>query len=133
VADGKNLFSIRMYHSMKEIWMGWRKNIFLAMKNSVFRASYYMVMVLCFLLTPYIVLMCNLWVGVGSVWVGLSLLGLALSLVTGLGLCYELGLERKNVFLFPLGAIVMVVIMLNSMVQTLLLRRTEWRGRIYEK
>jgi chlorobactene glucosyltransferase len=133
VADGKNLFSIRMYHSMKEIWMGWRKNIFLAMKSSIFRASYYMVMVLCFLLTPYIVVICNLWVGVGSVWVGISLLGLALSLATGLGLCYELGLERKNVFLFPLGAIVMVVIMFNSMVQTLLLRRTEWRGRIYEQ
>ena len=131
VADGKNLFSIRMYHSMKEIWIGWRKNIFLAMKSSIFRASYYMVMVLCFLLTPYIVVMCNLWVGVGSVWVGISLLGLALSLATGLGLCYELGLERKNVFLFPLGAIVMVVIMFNSMVQTLLLERTEWRGRTY--
>ena len=133
VADGKNLFSIRMYHSMKEIWVGWRKNFFLAMKSSIFRASYYMVMVLCFLLTPYIVVMCNLWVGVGSVWVGVSLLGLALSLVTGLGLCHELGLERKNVFLFPLGAIVMVVIMFSSMVQTLLLRRTEWRGRIYEQ
>jgi len=47
-------------------------------------------------------------------------------------LCHELGLERKNVFLFPLGAIVMVVIMLSSMVQSLLLRRTEWRGRVYE-
>ena len=133
VADGKNLFSIRMYHSMKEIWIGWRKNIFLAMKSSISRASYYMVMVLCFLLTPYIVVICNLWVGAGSVWVGISLLGLALSLATGLGLCHELGLERKNVFLFPLGAIVMVVIMFNSMVQTLLLRRTEWRGRIYEQ
>ena len=133
VADGKNLFSIRMYHSMEEIWIGWRKNIFLAMKNSIFRASFYMVMVLCFLLTPYIIVMCNLWVGAGSVWVGISLLGLALSLATGLGLCHELGLERKNVFLFPLGAIVMVVIMFSSMVQTLLLRRTEWRGRIYEQ
>ena len=133
VADGKNLFSIRMYHSMREIWMGWRKNIFLAMKSSVFRASYYMAMVLCFLLTPYIVVMCNLWIGAGGVWVGISLLGLALTLATGLGLCHELGLERKNVFLFPLGAILMVMIMISSMLQTLLLRRTEWRGRIYEQ
>ena len=131
VADGKHLFSIRMYHSMKEIWVGWRKNIFLAMKKSILRAFYYMVMVLCFLLTPYIVVMCNLWMGTGNLWLGISLLGLALSLAAGLGLCHELGLERKNVFLFPLGAIVMVVIMFNSMVQTLLLERTEWRGRTY--
>ena len=60
-------------------------------------------------------------------------IGLALSLVTGVGLCHELGLERKNVFLFPLGAIVMVVIMFNSMVHTLLLGRAEWRGRIYKQ
>jgi chlorobactene glucosyltransferase len=133
VADGKHLFSIRMYHSMKEIWIGWKKNIFLAMKNSIFRALYYIVMVLCFLLTPYIVVMCNLLMGEGSLWVCISLLGLVLSLATGLGLCHELGLERKNVFLFPLGAIVMSVIMLNSMMNTLLLGRTEWRGRIYRQ
>ena len=130
-ADGKHLFAIRMYHSMKEIWVGWRKNIFLAMKKSALRAFYYMAMVLCFLLTPYIVVGCNLWMGTGNLWLGISLLGPALSLAAGLGLCHELGLERKNVFLFPLGAIVMVVIMFNSMVQTLLLERTEWRGRIY--
>ena len=103
------------------------------MKNSIFRALYYIVMVLCFLLTPYIVVMCNLWMGEGSLWVCISLLGLVLSLATGLGLCHELGLERKNVFLFPLGAIVMSVIMLNSMMNTLLLGRTEWRGRIYRQ
>ena len=133
VADGKDLLSIRMYHSLKEIWIGWRKNIFLAMKSSIFRAFYYMAMVLCFLLTPYIVVMINLWMGTGSLWVGVSLLGLALSLATGLGLCYELGLEAKNVFLFPLGAILMVAIMLNSMVHTLFLGRTEWRGRVYSQ
>ena len=132
-ADGKHLFAIRMYHSMKEIWVGWRKNIFLAMKKSILRAFYYMVMVLCFLLTPYIVVMCNLWVGTGNLWLGISLLGSALSLAASLGLCHELDLEKKNVFLFPLGAIVMVGIMFNSMVQTLLLERTEWRGRIYRQ
>ena len=103
------------------------------MKKSILRAFYYMVMVLCFLLTPYIVVMCNLWMGTGNLWLGISLLGLALSLAAGLGLCHELGLEKKNVFLFPLGAIVMVVIMFNSMVHTLLLGRAEWRGRIYEQ
>jgi chlorobactene glucosyltransferase len=133
VADGKHLFSIRMYHSMKEIWIGWRKNIFLAMKKSIFRAFYYMAMVLCFILTPYIVVLGNLWIGAGSVWIGLSLLSLGMSLVGGLGLCHELGLERKNVFLFPLGAIMMVVIMLNSMMQTFFLGRTEWRGRTYQQ
>ena len=92
-----------------------------------------MVMVLCFLLTPYIVVICNFWLGTGVAWVGISLLGLGLSLTVGLGLCHELGLKSKNVFFFPLGAIVMVAIMFNSMLHTLLLGRAEWRGRIYEQ
>ena len=92
-----------------------------------------MAMVLFFILTPYIVVIGNLWIGSGSLWIGLSLLSLGMSLVGGLGLCHELGLERKNVFLFPLGAIMMVVIMLNSMIQALFLRRTEWRGRTYQQ
>ncbi len=37
VADGKALFSIRMYHSLGEIWEGWRKNVFLAFRQSIIK------------------------------------------------------------------------------------------------
>jgi chlorobactene glucosyltransferase len=40
VADAKRLFSIRMYYGLREIWIGWRKNMFLAMKRSISRALY---------------------------------------------------------------------------------------------
>ena len=133
VADGKKLFSIRMYHSLEEIWVGWRKNIFLAMKGSITKTFYYAFVVLCFVLTPYFVVMGNIWLGVGLMWTGVSILGLLLTLITGLVLCHELNLEKRNVFLFPLGAIVMAIIMINSMVQVVFLRRAKWRGRIYEQ
>ena len=133
VADGKLLFSIRMYHSLKEIWVGWRKNIFLAMKGSIIRTIFYVVMILCFVVTPYIIVIVNFLVGTGVAWICISLIGLILCLITGCGLCHELGLKKHNVFLFPLGAIAMVMIMFNSMVQVVFFGRAEWRGRIYKQ
>jgi hypothetical protein len=103
------------------------------MKGSVIRTFYYTSVILCFVLTPYIVVIGNLWVGTGEIWVGSALFGLILTLVTGLALCRQLNLEKRNVFLFPLGAIIMSAIMLNSMTQIVFHGRAEWRGRTYEQ
>ena len=131
VADAKCLFSIRMYYGLREIWTGWRKNMFLAMKRSVTRAMYYVFMVLAFLLTPYLILGWNVVAGTGALWQGLSLLGVVMVSAATIKTCDELGLQRKNACLFPIGAVVMAAIMLNSMIQTLVFSRTEWRGRVY--
>ena len=133
VADGKKLFSIRMYHSLKEIWVGWRKNIFLAMKGSITKTLYYAFMILCFVLTPYFVVIGNILVETGLMWTCISMVALMLMLATNLVLCHELNLKKKNIFLFPLGAIVMVAIMINSMIQVVFLGRAQWRGRTYKQ
>lgn len=131
VADAKQLFSIRMYYGFQEIWNGWRKNMFLAMKKSVLRALYYISMVQMFVITPYLVLLWNLVEGTGLVWIGLSLFGVSMVSAAKIKTCDEMGLNRLNACLFPIGAVVMAAIMLNSMVQTLFFSRTEWRGRVY--
>ena len=130
-ADAKSLFSIRMYYGFYEIWTGWRKNIFLAMKGSVFRAFYYIFMVLAFLLTPYLILGWNITVGADLLWLTLSLFGVIMVSVATITTCDELGLNRLNACLFPIGAIVMAGIMINSMIHTLVFSRIEWRGRVY--
>ncbi len=131
VADAKRLFSIRMYYGFREIWTGWRKNMFLAMKRSVFRAFYYVFMVEAFLLTPYLVLGWNVLAGTGGFWIGLSLFGVSMVSAATIKTCDELGLKRINACLFPIGAVVMAAIMMNSMIQVLVFSRTEWRGRVY--
>ena len=107
--------------------------MFLAMKGSIAKTFYYASIVLCFILTPYFVVIGNVWLGMGPIWIGFSMLGILLTLITGLVLCDQLNLGKKNVFLFPLGAVVMVAIMLNSMAQVVFLRRAEWRGRTYKQ
>ncbi len=131
VADAKQLFSIRMYFGLNEIWTGWRKNMFLAMRRSVLRAVWYVSMVLGFLLTPYIILALNIFLQTGWVWIGMALAGVVMVTAAAYKTCDELGLHRNNAALFPIGAIVMAAVMLNSMLHTLVRKKTEWRGRIY--
>jgi chlorobactene glucosyltransferase len=131
VADAKRLFSIRMYYGFIEIWTGWRKNMFLAMKRSVPRALYHVFMVLAFVLTPYLVLGWNIMTGTGVLWTGLALFGVTMVSAAMIKTCDELELNRINSCLFPIGAVVMAAIMVNSMIQTLVFSRTEWRGRVY--
>ena len=131
VADAKRLFSIRMYYGFREIWTGWKKNMFLAMKRSIARALYYVFIVLAFLLTPYLILGWNVVAGTGALWAGLSLFGVIMVSAATIKTCDELGLHRINACLFPIGAVVMAAIMINSMIQILIFSRTEWRGRIY--
>jgi chlorobactene glucosyltransferase len=130
-ADAKSMFSIRMYHSLREIWTGWRKNIFIAMKKSIFRTLYHICVVLGFLVTPYMVLLWNILEATGILWTGIALAGLLMVLTASVHLCDELQLQRRNAFLFPLGAFMMSAIMVNSMLHVLVKRQTEWRGRKY--
>jgi len=132
VADAKLIFSIRMYHSLNEIWIGWRKNMFFAMKRSIPRTLYYIVAVLGFCLTPYWVFLLNIFYGEHWLWIGLAFIGLSMVVVAGATLCHELRLAKWNLFLFPLGAVIMGVIMLNSMIQVIWKQQTEWRGRTYQ-
>ena len=131
VADGKQLFSIRMYFGLKEIWFGWQKNMFLAMNESVVKATYNIFVVLGFLFTPYIILAINIFEQIGWFWIGLAVASVVLVSAAAYKTCDELGLHRNAAALFPLGALVMAAIMANSMFQTLVRKKTEWRGRVY--
>jgi chlorobactene glucosyltransferase len=130
-ADAKAVFSIRMYHSLEEIWTGWRKNIFIAMKKSIVRAVYHLCVVIGFLVTPWLTLLGNILAGTGILWTGIASVALLMPLTASIHLCDELRLPRRNAFLFPLGAIMMSAIMVNSMLQVLVKKETEWRGRKY--
>lgn len=131
VADAKQLFSIRMYFGLKEIWFGWEKNMFLAMKKSVLKATYNVAVVLGFVFTPYIILAINIFEQIGWLWIGMAVVGVVLVSAAAYKTCDEMELNRNNAVLFPMGALVMAAIMANSMFHTLVRKKTKWRGRVY--
>ncbi|CAI2717898.1 glycosyltransferase [Nitrospina watsonii] len=130
-ADGKRLFSIRMYHSFREIWEGWRKNVFLAFKQSIPKTVYYAAMILGFTVTPWLLLLCNALLDSAD-WVqALSTVALLLVLFTEVSLCEELGLTGWTIWILPLGGVVVVGILVNSMIHVLFKKQSMWRGRRY--
>jgi len=131
VADGKQLFSIRMYFGLKEIWFGWQKNMFFAMKKSVLKASYNIAVVLGFVFTPYIILAINIFEQIGWLWIGMAMTGVVLVSAAAYKACDEMGLHRNNAVFFPMGALIMAAIMANSMFHTLVRKKTKWRDRVY--
>ncbi len=131
VADAKQLFSIRMYFGLKEIWFGWEKNMFLAMKKSVLKATCNVAVVLGFVFTPYIILAINIFEQIGWLWIGMAVVGVVLVSAAAYKTCDEMELNRNNAVLFPMGALVMAAIMANSMFHTLVRKKTKWRGRVY--
>jgi len=133
IADAQKIYSIRMYHSFREIWIGWRKNVFLAMKKSIFKTFYYILCVLGFVVTPWLMVGIHLWLGSALGWQAMAWAGLGLVLITTWTLCHELNLEKRYALLFPLGALVMAAIMINSMIHVLFQGKAEWRGRTYSQ
>lgn len=131
VADGKHLFSIRMYHSLKEIWEGWRKNVFLAFKQSVPRTLFYAALILGFTVTPWLLFLYHAWADSGAWMQSLSTVGLLVMLFSEVSLCEELGLSGWNIWILPLGGLVVSGILLNSMIHVLFKKQSMWRGRRY--
>ena len=131
IADGQKLISIRMYHSLEEIRIGWRKNMFIAMRKSIPRAFYYIFIVIALTITPYLLFIVS-WVnGDGLISQSLSGINLFTILFMNLVFCKELRLSVFYLFAFPLGALVFSGVMISSMSQILFTGKTEWRGRNY--
>ena len=133
IADGRKLYSIRMYHSLREIWTGWRKNVFLAMKKSVLKTFYTILALLGFVVTPWVLAGAHLVQDSGFVGPALAWSGLGLVLITEYVLCHEVNLEKRYLLLFPLGGLMVAMIMINSMIHVWFRGQAEWRGRTYSQ
>jgi len=131
VAQARPLLSLRMYHGFKEIWNGWRKNVFFAMKKSIFRTLRHIFVLLAFAVTPFLVAGANLWHGSGALWTGISILCMIMVCAAGWMLSRELGLGSSTVFLYPLGAVMVAAILFNAMMRQLIAGQVQWRGRTY--
>jgi chlorobactene glucosyltransferase len=131
VAQARPLLSLRMYHGFQEIWTGWRKNVFFAMKKSIFRTLRHILVLLAFAVTPFLVAGANLWHGSGALWTGISILSMIMVCAAGWMLSRELGLGPSTVFFYPLGAVMVAAILFNAMMRQLIAGQVQWRGRSY--
>ena len=135
---GPELMSIRMYASLREIWEGWSKNFFKSMDERVSLAALAALGIGWLFLLP--------WLSAGwAVWQLLAgpgrLLGFSLFALSAATLLAHLaqrrwieahyGVMSGSVYLQPLGALVLIGIVINSTVRTRWGGRIRWKGRTY--
>ena len=134
----RDLFACRMYTSLEEIWLGWTKNFYVGLRKKPLIAAGLAAFLLLYNVVPWAV---GVW-GVASVgmawaagiaapvaaWGGIGLL----AVVQGVRFYLDraLGQEARYGLLQPLGSLMVIGIVLDSM-RRVRLGRLVWKGRVY--
>lgn len=146
LADGQDILSIRMYHSIFEIWTGWQKNLYAGLKLPLRiylgkrqwvlwenQAMPTFLLVTLFLsltfILPPLAFLSLIWSETTLVMSSLAFLAFLCFLGFGMTLYHKLGKSPLWAFFLPLGAILTLVITLGSFWQNKFMGGPVWRGR----
>ncbi len=147
LADGRDLISIRMYHSLGDIWRGWSKNLYEGLRMPIWvrlgKRDYYLLedhplvvlgLLLGYLVTTFVLpVIVPFWASrgtsplmIGAAW------GLFAAFLAGwASLCHRVGIGRGWAPALPLGALVVAGIAVNSAWHARAGGGLVWRGRRY--
>jgi chlorobactene glucosyltransferase len=147
-ADGRDLISIRMYHSLGEIWRGWSKNLYEGLRMPLWvrlgKRDHYLLqnrpivvlgLLLGYLATTFVLpVIAPCWATIQSPnpLVIAAAWGLFAAFLTGwASLCHRIGIGRGWASALPLGALVVAGIAMNSAWDARAGGGLVWRGRQY--
>lgn len=139
VADGKNLYSVRMYTDLKSMWLGWTKNLYSLIDSKISNLAF-----LLFLLNTVVVFPLFELAWVIAEWtqgeVNTNLIRLtalvAVQYIT-LFLWYKQcsehhrGIDWRHFFLTPFGTLTLTCLYLHSAYLVLFGEEVNWKGRRY--
>ncbi len=132
------LVSVRMYAGLREIWEGWSKNFYKSMGERLWLAVAGACGIVWFFVLPWLVLPVSLGVLVLKGWdlctatlFGLSLVTVAVAKVIRRWMDTTYGISEQGLIYQPLGALVVVGILVNSTIRTRLGKGLTWKGRAY--
>lgn len=139
VADGKTLYSVRMYTDLVSMWRGWTKNLYSLIDSSVFNLMLILLMINMTVVMPYLQL-----AAVAARWISGDC-SPSLTLMTELICCqfvtlaawyrltqeHRLGVKWEGFFLLPVGGLAVTVLYLHAAYLVLSGSQVNWKGRHY--
>jgi chlorobactene glucosyltransferase len=127
--DGINAYSVRMYESLGQIWVGFTRNLFPAFSNKL----YYLIPTLFYLLMIFVL---PLILGIygfmqGASWTWLAFTPYLITILLRLSICLKLKRgHAAYVLLDPLAWSATIIIAIGSVFKTKF-SGAEWKGRTY--
>ncbi len=139
VADGKTLYSVRMYTDLESLWLGWTKNLYSLIDGKIGNLLYLLALLNTVLLLPYLELA---WVV--AEWCQGEVSGSLYRLTSLVVVQYAIfalwwkrisehhaGVNWFHFFLIPFGGIGVTVLYLHSAYMVLFGAQVNWKGRRY--
>ena len=139
VADGKSLYSVRMYTDLQSLWHGWTKNLYSLIECRPVNLVLVLGLINACTLMPFIqlfVLTGMYWSGVDSVFLLRCATLLALEFMTLIAWYKKItqhfdGVSFRHFFLLPLGSLGVTLLYLHSAYLVINGSSVNWKGRHY--
>ncbi|GAC1407416.1 MAG: glycosyltransferase family 2 protein [Candidatus Velthaea sp.] len=131
IAGGEELARVRMYHSLREIWDGFTKNVYFGAEGRADRLILGLAFMSAISLLPP-VLAINALAKRRPFEAAEALAASAATMASAAWAIDAVRLDRRLGWFQPLGTAVMAAITINSTARILSGRGVEWRGRRYE-
>ncbi|HEY9711959.1 MAG TPA: hypothetical protein V6C72_00740, partial [Chroococcales cyanobacterium] len=139
VADGRRLYTVRMYTNLESMWLGWTKNLYSLIDSKVINLVMILFLINSSVLLPWIQLLI-----VGGMW-ATGNWSPYLNLLTELVLIqlivhvfwyarnseHLVGVDWRHFFLFPFGSIAVTVLYVHAAYLVLSGSQVNWKGRRY--
>jgi len=130
MAAGEELASVRMYHSFREIWDGFTKNIYYGPRGNLWALGGGVVFIAAISFVPPLLAL-NAFARRRPLEALEALLTSAALIATGGWAMASVRLDRRLGWFQPLGTAVLAGITVNSTIAVLSGRGVAWRGRRY--
>jgi chlorobactene glucosyltransferase len=130
MAAGEELASVRMYHSFREIWNGFTKNIYYGPRGNLWALGGGVVFIASISFVPPLLAL-NALARRRPLEALEALLTSAALIATGGWAMASVGLDRRLGWFQPFGTAVLAAITINSTFAVRSGRGVEWRGRRY--
>ncbi len=139
VADGKSLYSVRMYTDLESLWMGWTKNLYSFIESKISNLLMMIILMNCVVVLPWLYLgyVISRYVSGDIDQVLLGLTALVAVQIAVLALwqkrtsCHHAGLKWYHFFLTPFGCMTISALYLHSAYLVHTGGQVNWKGRRY--
>lgn len=139
VADGKTLYSVRMYTDFESLWQGWTKNVYSLIDSKIFNLVFLVIMLNTILLLPYLELAWVVAEWIQGDWSGnlyrITSLCVAQWVIFAFWwrktITHHSGVDWRHFFLIPFGGIAVSCLHIHSAYLVLSGEQVKWKGRQY--
>lgn len=139
VADGKTMYSVRMYTDLESMWQGWTKNLYSLIDSHVINLVAIIALLNLVLLTPFLeaFAVAGMWLQADPSPLLMPLTVLVVAQLFVLTLWFRLTGEHRagttwwHFFWLPFGSISVTVLQLHAAYLVLSGTKVNWKGRQY--